>query len=658
MSHRNALLNLSILCAGLTSPAAPALAQLDEEPPERVLITASLLGAVRTDLLGSSATILDPIELENRQTRIVSDVLRDVPGVAVNRLGPVGQYTQIRLRGAEGDHTLALIDGIKVSDPFAGGFDFGTLIADEVARVEVLRGEQSALYGSDAIGGVIHYITLTGAEAPGIRARTEGGSFGTANTALRIAGVAGALDYAINGAFNHTDGTIDNAGGARELRSESLAASGKLIYALADNVRVRAVARYSTLRSDANEQDFNYLPIGPTFGREIDGKGHFKTTSWYGLAGLEFEGAEGHWRNSLTVQFADHERNAFGGPSYSPDYRSSGNKGGRTKATLVSSFDFGTLELAHKLTGAIDWEEERYQNTSPDDPANFLFVDRSKRSGRTYGYVGQYDLTFNGRLALSAAGRFDQNYKFDDSFTYRVQGSYRFDGGFRVHAATGTGVKAPGVYDLYGFMPPPGGFISNPDLKPETSKGWEAGIELTFLGGTAIADVTYFDSTLEDEIAIEYIGLNFDAHPYNTSVSSPRNGVETSLSVRLAGQWRIDAAYTYLHSEENGLPEVRRPEHIASLNVAWRSLDDRLGANLTVRYNGEQKDFHFQPFDAPLRATLDSYTLLNFGADYRIDERWQIYGRVENILDTEYQEVFSFLSPGRAFYAGVRAHLQ
>ena len=268
---------------------------------------------MRTDLLGSSATILNPIDLENRQTRVVSDILRDVPGVAVNRLGPVGQFTQVRLRGAEGNHTLAMIDGMKVSDPFAGEFDFGTLIADEVARVEVLRGEQSALYGSDAIGGVIHYITLTGAEAPGIRARVEGGSFGTANTSLRVAGVTGGLDYAISGAFNHTDGTIDNVGGERELRSDTLAASGKFIYSFAPNFRVRAQARYNSLRSDSNEQDFNFPP-GPTYGYEIDGNGHFKTTSWYGLAGLEFEGAEGHWRNSLTVQFADHERNAFGGP--------------------------------------------------------------------------------------------------------------------------------------------------------------------------------------------------------------------------------------------------------------------------------------------------------------------------------------------------------
>ena len=184
-----------------------------------------------------------------------------MPGVAVNRLGPVGQFTQVRLRGAEGNHTLAMIDGMKASDPFAGEFDFGTLIADEVARVEVLRGEQSALYGSDAIGGVIHYITLSGAEAPGIRARVEGGSFGTANTSLRIAGVTGGLDYAISGAFNHTDGTIDNLGGERELRSDTLAASGKFIYSFAPNVRVKAQARYNDPQVGCERAGFQ-LPAG------------------------------------------------------------------------------------------------------------------------------------------------------------------------------------------------------------------------------------------------------------------------------------------------------------------------------------------------------------------------------------------------------------
>jgi vitamin B12 transporter len=652
MKNRTFVVKLTIPCVGLACAASPALAQVtDMEPPERVLVTASLLGAVRTDLLGSSATIIEPIDLQNRQIRIVSDALRDVPGVAVNRLGAVGQFTAVRLRGAEGNHTLTLIDGIKASDPFSGEFDYGTLIADDVARIEVLRGEQSALYGSDAIGGVIHYITPSGAEAPGLRVRAEGGSFGTTNTALRVAGVAGALDYALNGAFNHTDGTIDNAGGTRDLRSESLALSGKFTYAFTDNFRARAVARYNSLRADANEQDFAFPP-GPTYGLELDGTGHFKTTSWYGLAALELDGLQGHWRNALSIQFADHERNAYGNNFLPPDVRAFGQKGGRTKASLVSALDFGTLELAHKLTGAVEWEEEVYQNTDPSG-----FADTSERSRATYSYIGQYNFTLNNRLALSAAGRFDQNYKFDDAFTYRVQGSYLFGNGLRFHAATGTGVKAPGVYELYGFIPPPGGFISNPDLKPEKSVGWEAGVELTFLGGTAIGDVTYFNSSLEDEIVVEYIGQFFEAHPVNATVDSPRDGVEASLSLRLAEQWRIDAAYTYLHSEENGLPEVRRPKSIASLNIAWRSIDDRFGTNLTVRYNGEQKDFQFTPFGSD-RITLASYTLVNLGADYRINERWQVYGRLENLFDTEYEEVFSFLSPGRGVYAGLRATLQ
>jgi vitamin B12 transporter len=650
MNDRFALMSLSIVCIGLTS-ASSAFAQTGDEPPERVLITASLIGAVSADVLGSSATVLAPIDLENRQVRIVSDVLRDVPGVAVNRLGAVGQLTQVRLRGAEANHTLTMIDGIKASDPFFGEFDYGALIADDVARIEVLRGEQSALYGSDAIGGVIHYITLTGTEAPGIRARAEGGSFGTANAALRVAGAEDALDYAISGAFNHTDGTIDNVGGTRKLRSNVASASGKAIYSFAENFRIRGVLRYSDLRLDANQQDFAFPP-GPTYGYEIDGNGHFKATAWYGLLGLEFEGKDGRWRNALTIQFADHERNGFGNNFSPADTRTSGSKGGRTKATYVTSFAFGTADAAHKLTGALDWEEETYRNTDPTG-----FADTSERSGTTYGYVAQYDFIFNDRLALSTAARFDQNRRFEDSTTYRVQLSYRFDAGVRLHAATGTGVKAPGVYELFGYSPGPFGFISNPDLKPETSEGWEAGIEWAFLNRMAIADITYFDSTLEDEIVFEYLPPNFDAHPYNSPLSSPRHGAETSLSLRLAGQWRVDAAYTYLSSEENGLPEVRRPENIASLNVAWRSMSDRFGANLTVRHNGEQTDFRFTPLGSE-RVTLESYTLVNLGADYRLSERWQIYGRVENLLDERYEEVFSFLSPGRAVYAGLRATLQ
>jgi outer membrane receptor protein involved in Fe transport len=152
--------------------ALPAYAQDYDQPPEtntgdEIIVTASRSGeGVKADQLGGSVTVIDDEALNQRNTRIVSDVLRDVPGVAVNRLGAVGGQTQIRIRGTEGNHVLVLIDGIEAADPYQGEYDFGTLLADADARIEVLRGQQSALYGSDAIGGVIHYMTLSGAEAP------------------------------------------------------------------------------------------------------------------------------------------------------------------------------------------------------------------------------------------------------------------------------------------------------------------------------------------------------------------------------------------------------------------------------------------------------------------------------------------------------------
>ena len=165
--------------------ATPAFAQAQQPNDDEIIVTATRarVGAER-DTLGASVTVITPEDLETRQTRVVSDVLRDVAGVSVNRSGAVGANTQVRLRGAEGNHTLVLIDGMEVSDPYIGEFDFATLIADDVARVEVLRGQQSALYGSDAIGGVIHYITASGADAPGLRGHGEYGASNTVDAAV------------------------------------------------------------------------------------------------------------------------------------------------------------------------------------------------------------------------------------------------------------------------------------------------------------------------------------------------------------------------------------------------------------------------------------------------------------------------------------------
>ena len=649
MNTRKTSIKLLMLSAGFAAMAAPAFAQgvNTQEETETVLITDSLLGMVRSDLLTSSATVLTTIDLQERQTQYISDILRDVPGIAVSRGGPAGQFTQVRMRGAEGNHTYVMIDGIKASDPYFGEFDFATLIADDVARIEILRGEQSALYGSDAVGGVIHYITATGAERPGLSARVEGGSFGTFGGTARFGGVSGMLDYALSGAYQRSDGTPDSRSGVRAVGSENASLSGKFTVSLAENFRVRAVGRYSRTEADQNEQDFNFPP-GPTYGLQIDGNGHYENRALYGLLSAEFEFLQGHWRNALTVQGVDSERNGFGNNFSPASTRTSGDKGLREKATYVTSFDFGDAMIAHKLTGSIDWEREFYRNTDPSG-----FADTSERQSDNYGYVAQYDLVFDNRLALNGSGRIDDHYRFGSVFTYHVGASYLFDSGFRAHASTGTGIKAPGIYELYGYTPPPGGFIANPNLKPEKSQGWEIGAEQTFLGGMAVAGVTYFHSRLEDEIVTVYVPPTFDANPQNATTKSTREGVEATLSLSF-DQWRLQGQFTHLESTENGLPEVRRPENIGSVNIGWRTMDDKFGANLTVRYNGAQKDFQFTPFGST-RVNMPAYTLVNLGVDYRVNEMWQVYGRAENLFDEKYEEIFSYRSPGVAFYAGIRA---
>src|SRR5258706_16185364 len=346
--HRTAL-----ACA-LSFISAQAAAQSASVtlPQEQVLVTASRLGGIRSDLLGSSATVLEPIDLQLRQTVIVSDILRDVPGVAVSRAGPVGQFTQVRIRGAEANHTLVLIDGIKASDPFYGEFEFETLIADDVAKIEVLRGEQSALYGSDAIGGVIHYITATGAEAPGLRGRLEGGSFGSVNGSLREAGVVGALDYAISGAYSRTDGVPDNPLGLRKLGVENGSLAGKFAYVLSDNFRLKAVARYSATNGDVNEQDFNFPP-GPNYGLEQDGNGSYKNRALYGLLSGEFELLDGRWKNAVTLQGVDARRDGYGNGGSPHDFRTSRDKGERARARYVTSFGVGSSDVVPNLTGVV-----------------------------------------------------------------------------------------------------------------------------------------------------------------------------------------------------------------------------------------------------------------------------------------------------------------
>ena len=621
----------------------PALAQTteNETDPEAIVVTGTRsTDPVPTDRIGGSITVLDEQALDRRQVRRVSDVLRDVPGVAVGR---VPGQTQIRLRGGEANHTLVLVDGIEVSDPYAGEFDFGTLVADESARIEILRGQQSAIYGSDAIGGVIQYITLSGRDAPGASARVEAGSFGTFNGAARFAGVAGNLDYALSATLTATDGTPGAKDGTRDLADDSSAVSLKSTWAPLENARLTGVIRYSRTEAEFNDSDDD--PASPTFGFQIDTPGNrFENEAVYGLLRGNLDLLDGRWSHALTAQIADTSRDGFNASG-----RSYGNEGQRMKGSYDTTFRLETGALSHHLTAAVDVERERFRNT---DPTGFAFTGR--RQIENVGLVGQYVLDLGARVRASASIRRDWNDQFADTTTYRLQGSYAIGTGTRLRAAAGSGVKNPTFYELYGFID--GRFIGNQNLRPERSEGWEVGINQDLMDDRISLGVTYFRSELEGEIFTGFPPPDFVATPGNRETVSRQDGVEIFGQARLGDAWRVNAAYTYLHARENGVREIRRPEHTASVVVDWRAPSDSGGLTLIARYNGEADDSAFiDPSFVPVRVRLDDYLLLNINGDLNLTERIGLFGRIENLANADYEDVFSFETPGRSFVVGARA---
>ncbi|MET4898291.1 TonB-dependent receptor [Sphingomonadaceae bacterium jetA1] len=641
---------ISLLTLTLSGTVAmPVMAQSNPTLPTRdaagndIVVTASRSGdGTEVKTLPASVTLITNEDLRERQTRIVSDVLRDVPGVAVSRTGAIGGQTQIRIRGSEGNHVLVLIDGIKASDPYYGEFDFGTLIADEAAKVEVLRGQQSSLYGSDAIGGVIQYITLTGREAPGLSARAEGGSFGTFSGGARAAGFTDTLDYALSGSLYRTDGTPTARGGTRDIGSTSVGASGKVTWTPSAIFKLTGVGRYSNTAADTNNSEND--PASPRFGYTVDSPGvRFVNEAFYGLARAELALADGRWTNALTGQFADTTRRGYKARGF--DY---GDKGRRYKGTFETSYRFGTDRIVNRVTGAVDFEREEFQNTTP---SSFAF--QGRRSTDNWGFVGQYELTVDNAFSAGASIRRDENNRFADATTWRAQAGYRLPFGLRVRGAYGTGVKNPGYFELYGYAD--GRYIGNPNLRPEKSKGWEAGVDQDFAGGKATIGATYFDSQLEDEIYTAYPAPAFIATPSNRTTKSRQHGVEAFVSARPIPQIKFDLAYTYLHARENGMEEVRRPKHVASLNTTVFSADQRFSGTLTMRYNGRNTDVAYtDPSYVPVRVSMQEFVLVNLNADYKLTNRVSVFGRVENLFDERYEEVFSFATPGRAAYGGMR----
>jgi len=629
---------------GATQPAI-------ELSPE-VVVTANRV-ATPEDEVGSAISVITEEQLADRQDTVVSDILRDVPGVSVTRSGGLGSATEVRIRGAETDQTLVLIDGIEANDPsFASVFDFGHLLTSGVERIEVLRGPQSAMWGSDAVGGVINIITKRGTGPIGATASYEAGRYNTHQFIANLSGAGETYDFSLNGTRLKTDGFSAAPEGVEDDGYDNTTVSFRGGFQPIQDLRFDLVLRDTQTSKDTDAQVFDFPP-GPNYGKLVDADLVSETDQFLGRLQGKLNTFDGLWDHTAGVTLTDTDNN-----NKENGYRTSRNSGKKLKYFYQSDVFFDTPDFGdgeHTFSVALEHEHEEFsqRGTGPDAPRN------QDQEADTNSVVAELTSGFLETLFLTAAVRHDDNEDFKNSTTYRFTGSYLIrQSASRLHASYGEGVKNPSFLQRYGFFPD--SFQGNPDLKPESSKGWDAGIEQTFFDGRASVDVTYFDMDLTDEIVDVFSVFPFTVE--NADGKSTRRGVEVSLSAQITDALGLAGSYTYTDSKDAlGEPELRRPKNTASLNLNYGFADGQGNVNLGARYVGSRRDNDFADYDpvtfGPTVVKLDSYTLVNIAASYRFNRHLRVFGRVDNLFDKDYVEVVGFSTPGTAAYVGIQVGL-
>ena len=635
------------LAAALTT-AAPAQQAPEGEQEgvtqlDQILVTDGLT-PVAQEKSGRAFTVISGEELQRSQTRYVADALRQVPGFAVSRTGAHGGLTQVRVRGAEANHLKVLIDGVEVSETSSGEFDFGSLVVDDIDRIEVLRGPQSTFWGSNALAGVVNIITRRG-ERNGWSARTrsETGTDGTFLGGVAVSGGGDNYDVALSGLFRRNDGfDISGTGGEKD-SDRNATVNGRFTVDLTPDFSVDGTLRYVNRRSELDPQDIAWG--SPTEGRVIDGDTETATREFFGSLGATHVALDGALTQRLRFTGSDTFRENFDNGTVT-----SWNDGNRYNGLYQATYAFATpglLDAVHQVSGGYQWERETFR------PSHL-----SETFARTSNaFIGEYCGEFLGQFNLNLGLRHDRNDRFADATTYSVAGAWRIpDTGTRLHASVGTGVTNPTFFEQFGYVPAT--FRGNPNLRPERSFGWDVGVEQSFFGGVLVTDVTYFNQNLTHEIATVF-DQNFVSSPVNRDGVSRRHGIEVSATVEVFNGFAARASYTYLHATEQtqaGGPrmrEVRRPKHSGSLGVSYTFYDARARLFADLVFNGRMEDLAFVP-SLPPRVTLPAYTVVNVGGSFAVNDNLEIYGRVENLFDRNYQEVFGYGTQGRTAFIGVR----
>lgn len=582
----------------------------------------------------ASATVLDPARIERLGEPLAPALLRLTPSVAVTAQGPAGLLTEVRIRGAENNHTLLFIDGIRANDPATGDFArFELLNADLASRLEVVRGPQSALWGSQAIGGVVAVNGVD--EIMGLAAQAEAGAFGFARAGASAAFQPGRASLSAAIGWQGAAGIDSFRGDGDKDGYRNLSGRARATYRLSPSVKAGASGFALTGQAEFD----GYDPL--TFERaDTDDSSRNRLAA--GRLWVELGTDSSAWRGRIGASLLGSSNR-----NYLDDELLNRTRGTRTSvdAQVERRFNAGAVE--HRMVVAADAERETF-NARDTLYGGFTNQDRDRSH---QAVTAQWSATLSGANADIAVRR-DIFNRFKDATSLRISGLIPLGGGFALAGAYAEGIAQPTFFDLYGFFP--NNFVGNPWLVPESSRGLEASIR--FRGRRFAASLTAYRQRLHDEIVDVFDFATFLSSTENRDGTSRRSGVEAEMAWRPSPALRLTASYAYLNATQpdsatdGRLEELRRPKHSGSIAADGQAGRWSYGASLAYVGSHLDREEVF-PF-AVVR--LKPYWLASARVAFAATPRIELFARGSNLLDERYEDSAGYRTEGRGLFAGIR----
>ena len=615
--------------------AGTAGASSDENNGELVVVSATRIPTPESEV-ASSMTVITAADIAAKQSQALPDILKDVPGLNVVQTGGPGGLTAIYMRGTNANHIKVLVDGIDVGDPTStdGSFDFSRFLTQDIQTIEVLRGPQSGLYGSEAIGGVINITTRSGSGPAQLTAAVQAGSFDTFNQGANLSGSEGKFHYTVNLEHFHSGATpvtpLDLLAPGEPRNDDyydNLTSSTKLGFDVTRNFDLGLVVRYTDSHLRLTGDDPFQFPSPPEAQQSATNDHQLYSRATAHL--VTFDGA---FEQTLGVAYSRLNSSDFTPPADGPPSYFTGER-------LKLDWQ-GNIRLATAETLVLGAEHQRDEVLSP------VSADQTIDSGYIELQSGLGDRLFN---TLSV--RYDDNDQFGAKVTYRIAPVYVIkETGTRLKASVGTGFKAPTLDELYHSYPA-FFFFANPNLQPESSHGYDVGFDQALAGGALTFGATYFRNIISN-----LISDNADFTTYANIGRARTDGVESFLAYQPLKTLTLRLDYTFTEAVDEILNEelLRRPKHKASLNVGWQATS-RLSLHTTLLTVGDWADGN-RNFSIP-RLRAPGYTTADVAGNFDINSKLTIFGRIDNLFNRRYQNPTGFMHPGLGAYAGVKVSL-